>query len=1086
MKVSLFSWLDRFMVVCLVLLVLVSIPVQADFTEGLVHRWTFNDAKAPLVDDIARVSLTNGGDVTLKDGMAIFNGSPASFLYSTDPRVNSERFGGEKPFTIWVKFQVDSFSETENMRLIRRNIDGTTKNTSFSLNLYRDTFSTGVICGSTLKGAPNPKTPSIKKESAVALAFLPKLHKRYSNGEEQEKVLNNISLNDLGIFTVGQLVYHDGEEPEGMGQAFIGRIDEIRIYDGCLSKAELDAIEVVPQDPSPFANPSYSSDETRITHHTETLEEIRESTYDERTWRDMDIKLGPTEVFTEGLSLPVPFYQGIPLKEGELFLRGENVHLTYEDTVLPAYIRPAALWPDGSVRWLAIDGIWPEGLYVKEGVSVKLSPGEYRVKNLYTSPILSLRKDGNTLELISSEGKILYTLSPEAKVLRITEPKAAQSRDPSYLDERGQFVWAEPIEVLNPDGEPLSLSMSIRECEMETENSLYTLYRVRGDGGDLPPGNGLEWQLRVRIYHNAPMVRFQMTWAFHWDPDEYALASAKWILEPSEPLNEVNMPGITRTFSLANEEVCITSTPEGRVDLIHSDGDKPKTDLLTRLRLKIFRTQGDGHILDFPDPSMDYCVLKGDEDYISLGIPNMTRLGPNHISINRERIEFAAWNGESGYALDLRSTLTPGEFGISAGDLKSTAVGLGKTVEMSLCWADTLEDAALLAKIEAQRDNLWFTSLEELARTGAVEPWEAKTFDLNREYFNGLAANIHFVLASRDKWRWNGFINYGDFKTNYPLSVSPEKGLYAGHWALYGRYGWRNGSAQAYRGLFYAGLALQDREILMSAVDYALHVADVDICHPSFFSEAVGTQGGMHRRNRDHWSGSIQVQYTPSSGLYLAKWLTGYERFSDCLEEIRGYVARNDPMGSAFAGSAWINHYAETHEPASLVMAERLLLEAAAFWEASSNLPNLSGISALYADNFRGTLDGYPVIIEFHQITGDKRYLDALLESVRHYGPPEEVDVSLGEYYGMAYLLTNGVSEEDLGLSRSQVSTLRTQLEGVIPSDLPSSSKWNYKTLENIITKRLPPIGNPNYRESGPIGWRSIYAPLVLRYFGKR
>lgn len=314
MKVSLFLWLDRFMVVCLVLLVLVSIPVQADFTEGLVHRWTFNDAKAPLVDDIAGVSLTNGGDVTLKDGMAIFNGSPASFLYSTDPRVNSERFGGEKPFTIWVKFQVDSFSETENMRLIRRNIDGTTKNTCFSLNLYRDTFSTGVICGSTLKGAPNPKTVSIKKESAVALAFSPKLHKRYSNGEEQEKVLSNISLNDLGVFTVGQLVYHDGEEPEGVGQAFVGRIDEIRIYDGCLSKAELDAIEVVPQDFSPsepfervliFPNPSSSSDEVRIAYHTEVTGEIQINIYDElgrRVWyvKDGDVAPGYNDLIWDG------------------------------------------------------------------------------------------------------------------------------------------------------------------------------------------------------------------------------------------------------------------------------------------------------------------------------------------------------------------------------------------------------------------------------------------------------------------------------------------------------------------------------------------------------------------------------------------------------------------------------------------------------------------------------------------------------------------------------------------------------------------------------------------------------------------
>jgi hypothetical protein len=770
--------------------------------------------------------------------------------------------------------------------------------------------------------------------------------------------------------------------------------------------------------------------------------------------------LRPADSFLEAYSEiqgSIPFHQSIPLARGVWF-PSDKTKLIYEGKSIPARIIPSVLWPDGSVRWLSVDGVWPSSLELSSETHMELSLENVPTWNdTSMNQIHTLRASGNLLELVDDGGTVIATLAPEAKVVEIKRAKRIGTDEPDYLDEKGQFAWAEPINELNAIGKPSPLSMRIRECMVELEDQVFTVYRVRGDGGKAALGSGLEWQLRVRVYHNAPVIRLQMTWVFHWDPEKYALASAKWVIKLEDTFSKAGVPRVTQMLDLAQGDAGIQSTPEGRSTFIH--GGK-----------EIFEAE-------YPDPMLHVWLLQSGDTYMSIGSPNGTYLGPNHLSIGSNSIEFAAWSEKLGYGLDLRKTTKSDEFGISGGDLSSNAIGLARTVETSLCWAKTPDEALLLARLEAERDNLWFPSFQDLVETEAIEPWDKDVIEENRQYFQGLKANIHFALSSRDRWRWNGFINFGDFRTNFALGNSPDRGLYSLRWALHGRYGWRNGSGEVYRGLLTTGLALQDRKILLGAIDYALHVADVDICHGTFFREQSGLQGGMHRRNKDHWSGSVQMQYTPSAGLYLAKWLTGYERLSDALVEIRDYAKFNSG-NSAFAASAWINHYAETHDPQSLAMAKKLLMETAKWWEARIGDQTLSDLSALYAGNFRRTLDSYPVLVQFHQITDDEIYLDAILKSFLAHGLPDSSSPNLSEYYPIAYLLANGVSEESIGTSL--LAKVRIQLRDLVPLTIPEPSEWDYESLVNTITTLLPPKGSASYRETASIGWRGLFAPLTL------
>ncbi|MGI6610433.1 MAG: hypothetical protein ACOX4G_07965 [Limnochordia bacterium] len=795
-------------------------------------------------------------------------------------------------------------------------------------------------------------------------------------------------------------------------------------------------------------------------------------------------------------ALAIPFYQALPISQGELYpsqLADATCGLRHgQEKCIPALVSPAALWPDGSIRWLTVDGVWPQHLPLDiapdGGVPVHFDetmPAGYTITESPLPPVDSLVVREGEVHLLGRDEQTVAILTPQAAYIDIIEPK--HILPDTVPDDERQYAWAEPLEAVNQEGLPHPLSLRIREQVIEQDNDLFTVYRLRGDGGAALPGAGVEWQLRVRIYRDIPVIRLQMAWGLHWDPEKYALTQAAWVASFSVPFTTASVPDVTPRFDLSSGPVETQSDPTGRGLVLHGADRVAESESPDSMWDVSLVETSDGrvglvnaHAKSGAPPAR----------YIGIGAPSFTRLGPNHMSINENSIVLASWSDHSGYALDLRSTATLDEFGMAASDVNASAVGLMRTMESSLVWGQSADDAAALARLEAQRDTLWLPSQQDIVTTGSLGPLSSDTFESNGEYFAGLNANVHFVLASRDRWRWNGFANFGDIRTNFSTGSNPERGLHPGRWALHGRYGWRKGAAEPYYGMWLTGLLLEERDIALAALDYALHVADIDVTHGSFFAPWSAETGGMHRRNKDHWSGSVQMQYTPSSGLYLAQWLTGHERFADALEEVRAYAGRQGGSGSAYAASAWIHRYMETHSSGDLRTARALLDEAASAWETRGtsatkpedmwgNLdPNaqLSGLAALYMGNFRLPTNGIPTLIEFHEATHDPVYLEAIRASLQAHGIPPGSNPSLGNYYGLSYLLASGFTEEDIGTDLLQ--TARQGVAGLLaPSAIPPRDEWNYDTL-------VPFAIQTSATETTSIGWRAEYAPVVLRVFG--
>ncbi|NLF92951.1 MAG: hypothetical protein GX564_03600, partial [Oligosphaeraceae bacterium] len=222
---------------------------------------------------------------------------------------------------------------------------------------------------------------------------------------------------------------------------------------------------------------------------------------------------------------------------------------------------------------------------------------------------------------------------------------------------------------------------------------------------------------------------------------------------------------------------------------------------------------------------------------------------------------------------------------------------------------------------------------------------------------------------------------------------------------------------------------------------------------------------------------AVQTQYTPSRGLYLMKWLSGNERLDDTLAEIRGF-SRNNVQGSVYCASAWQNRYAETSDPQDLKIADELLQACIRDWQDSNagrgdELKSLQGLSALYARNFRQSLDWWPIQIEFHRITDDPRYLQDLAERVSSDPLQNLKPHDLTIYYAVSYLLDQGYTPEQLGaekITRMQQVMLKYS-QRYLPM-LPRE-QWNLSTL---TAKRA-------FSESLEFSKLVGCAPLVLGFF---
>ncbi len=754
-----------------------------------------------------------------------------------------------------------------------------------------------------------------------------------------------------------------------------------------------------------------------------------------------------------GLPEGMPYFQATPLWEGSLFLEPEQV-LYSMNPDYPARARAATYWPDGSVQWLQVSGLVGRGSCTEDTVRLDL---EEIPATLESPHVRDVALNHGEVWLLDEEQDIWMHMRLEGAMAKVELPVRPSADDPDLIDTEGQYRWAAPLSALSDSKQQVRLKMNARELRAEPGQEGAGIWIVNGTGEASEVDGRLEWQLRIETIPGSPIVRLAMTWSAFWNEERWALSGASLILRPKNPFKKYG-----------NGALESSPLEDGWFFSNAFNGE---------------RTSGGRETRDNAGAD-DWLVVGAETEWLGIALPDFQYLGPNRVDVAGDALEIHFWDPHSHLSLDLRRSGGGNDYDVADVDERSRPLGLSRTFDLWLIPGEEPGSVVALSTALAARDDQWLPDSATVLATGVLGPVLPEAVNPECLLLEGLRANLHFLEASREHWKWYGFVNFGDVRTNFAYGRNEDRGLFPGRWALSGRYGWRNASGDVPFGLLMAGILLDDRKLALMGLDHVRHIADVDMAHPPRYGEVHPDSGGFHRRNRDHWSGSVQMQYSPSNGLYLGYWLTGLPRLAEALEGLRSYAAREEDRSSAFAAQAWVNHYRETQQIEDLDLAEHLLDRAALWWEKATQ-EEAAGRRALYANNFRWASDGISTLRSFYEATGDPEYLDLMLhilerEQRGEYGAPY---YRLDAESVMGYLVGAGISESLLDSHRLQQS--REYIAGMIPEALPPVEEWSYDVLAAIVTETLPGAPTPAYRESNAMGKRAVHSFFALNLLQK-
>lgn len=237
---------------------------HADYTEGLVARWSFNKGNASdLISDVGNYTLTpsgvganqtltynNDGTISLGSGMGLF----ATGINSTDlPAL-------QNGVTIWVSYTYTDFSGTSGRGLFGL-VNATAPITGASSDEFTSNLTAvfqrvntanrtgrfyGRLEGGTQITPGGSEFLQIPESGAIASAIVFDGGVNYFNyingakGGERSLTDTQTTLNVFQSFGIGRLVQSGGSEGTIT-------IDEIRIYEGALSVEQLNQISPIPE-----------------------------------------------------------------------------------------------------------------------------------------------------------------------------------------------------------------------------------------------------------------------------------------------------------------------------------------------------------------------------------------------------------------------------------------------------------------------------------------------------------------------------------------------------------------------------------------------------------------------------------------------------------------------------------------------------------------------------------------------------------------------------------------------------------------------------------------------------------------------
>lgn len=621
---------------------------------------------------------------------------------------------------------------------------------------------------------------------------------------------------------------------------------------------------------------------------------------------------------TPGTDRPVTM--GIPFKQGEM-KKGQTLEVSTSDgNKIPVDTWNLATWPDGSVKWMAVAGVMPEGA---DNIKVtKTSAGKKSGKNA-AQPTVSVSDLGNTFLVNTGKVKAYMPKSGENFIDSIVYEgiKVATS---------GKLVastQSEPVIESTKNVEFKNYKSKISKVELERSGDNRVLVKVTGTH----EGDGREWLpfvLRFYFYGNSPEIK--MLHSFIFDGDQNADFLRSLGVRFNVPMREALY---NRHVAFSGDEGGVWSEPikplVGRrvLTLEHGLNGKNTDPKLQEMQMR-------GERIPEVDAFDDYnkTLIKEWADWDSF---RLSQLSPDSYTIRKRTHDSNPWMGtfsgnkSSGYSftgdisgglgiklkdfresypsgIEITGATTP-EATVTAWlwspeaepmDLRhydniahglissyedvqegmSTPYGISRTSELVILPSKGYAGKEDFAKTSnsLNQNNQLLPTPEYLHSRKAFGVWSLPDNSTPKRAAveDKLKLYIDFYKDAIEQNKWYGFWNYGDVMHAYdPIRHEWKYDV--------GGFAWDNTELASPMWLWYNFLRTGDPEIWKMAEAMFRHNGEVDVYH-------IGPNKGLGtRHNVSHWGcGAKEGRVSQSAWHRFYYYLTGDERAGDLISEV--------------------------------------------------------------------------------------------------------------------------------------------------------------------------------------------------------
>lgn len=742
-----------------------------------------------------------------------------------------------------------------------------------------------------------------------------------------------------------------------------------------------------------------------------------------------------------------PVRGGIPFPKGAL-AKGSEINVRLLDPKgLPVPMCPKVLatWPDGSAKWLLLDG--QVDLRAKEKAVFTLVAGKP------TDPKQAMKVSETEASIAVDTGVLRFAVRKNLpggldQIVLNGTAWPGSVKDALVLDyqtdgpptnpanlranwKREEKAGQETIRLTAGEGKDYS-------ARVEVATPMRTVIRTEGWYGAKGKEPACRYCVRYTAFAGKPYIAVQHTFIFTEDAFKFFIRRLG-VRVAFGNADTVRFGGADE--SIAGAETKLTGGESASLlslgpDVMDHNNVLPTEGSKKDVTFSAFAFSGDGIDTDKRREiasgklALGYLSVLGGGRGLTVTMRDFWRQHPNELSYGAAdgAVECWLWANHGGKVVDTRNPFFDQRIRDET-RLGGVSTGFAKTHELLLHFHDaaTVKDAAA---VSASFDKpVWpYISPEWNCATEVFpyqHPYDFKQFPGPERAIETFYAWVHL---NQQQLHWDGIFDWGGILIEFDNHKQRFSNGRQGTWCDRDYAGWVNEDGQQTHHLFQHYLRTCRPEYMRMGEAMVRMITDV--CGIHYYNPKVPHSdpriGGGHRHDMTPWH-SLNTGYSMATlGAVDYYYLTGDERIREVLDE---YAKRceEDSIGPGYGGA---------HFSASLVR----------IWEATGNekykdaalkkliTPELKAHAK--QGGFRDPTDLYPHLIFQQQILNDKPTAEFLLEIA---GQPKVCMPE--ELLAWAYLYTKDAKY--LAQLQSKVTTVQPKLDQLAKLKDPWTMNWN-------------------------------------------